>query len=180
MGPTTGSRCSSVDPLMLGRCYPDLAQLHLNFSVIPGEEGQAGAIMIQAKIRAAALVLLVALAVCSPLRAQLLLTYGHANLDPIAKGSYVRWSNFWYNQETGRIGYQYSPQITVGQQWEYDHGVDLKGYDLYRGFAVFNFPRFTGVLPIDGVIIQDPYGNYPEVTQFLARVTTSVLPSSGL
>ena len=127
--------------------------------------------MIQAKIRATALVLLVALAVCSPLRAQLLLTYGQAHIDPTVSGSYVRWSTIGTNADIGRIGYQYIPQITVGQQWEYDHGVDSKGYDLYRGFAVFNFPRFTGVLPLDGVIIQDPFGLYPEVTQFLARVT---------
>lgn len=129
--------------------------------------------------RIASFVVLLGLAVCSSLRAQLLLTYGGLELDPTVEGSYVRWSNAAVNQELGRVGYQYVPQISVGQQWEYDHGVDAHGYDLYRGFVVFDLPRFTGILPRDEVVIKDPNNLYPHVTQFLARVTEFVFTRTG-
>lgn len=120
--------------------------------------------------RLATLALLLGLALSPTLHAQkLLFEYGSFSRGSIAEGSYVHWSNIGWNQENGLIGYQRLPQIIAGQQWEYDGGVDGKGYDLYRGFVVFNLPRFTGVLTREEAGIPD--GVRPEITTLLTRVT---------
>lgn len=128
--------------------------------------------------RVATLGVLLAIALSPTLHAQrVLFEYGTTTRDSVAEGSYVHWSNFWWNQENGLIGYQRLSQITVGQQWEYDGGVDGRGYDLYRGFVVFDLPRFTGVVTREEVGIPD--GVRPEITTLLTRVTAARLSFNG-
>lgn len=133
---------------------------------------------ISALLRLGCLGLLLAPVLSGSLHAQkLLFPYGTTTRDAVAEGSYVRWSDYFINQEAGRIGYERLPEITVGQQWEYDRGVDGRGYDLYRGFVVFDLPRFSGVVTRDDVGIPD--GVRPEITTLRTEVTGARLNFNG-